>query len=406
MIALSLLLLAAPALEPIDAKIAAAPLDCVEIDASECRLVEDLLLAEFASDDRFSAVISGQDLNNLLSLEQQKMAMGCAQTSCLSELGIALNVGHLLTSKIGTVGGQTTLSFALLNTQEATVVVRRQTLIERKEALPQALKALVADGLDEFFTKTGGTQANKQKVETTQGQVEGIAVFDLEAVHGVKTSMARVLSDILLSNLTDSGRFSSVVSGEDIKQMLDLEQQKNALGCNDDSCMAEIGGALGVPFMAVPTMGKLGGQFVLNLKILDVEAARVRARVSRTVAREVDLPAAVLALTRVALEHLFEGAENVQNRKAVRRLTRSIMNGTGVSLLVGATLGFGYSVVNYHQSLTTYLDQADTDNYDDFQAVRQRTQTIRIAGIAAILSSVALAAFAPASTPDIAPSNP
>ena len=403
MIALSWLLLATPALESTATKMAAAPLECVEIDASECRLVEDLLLAEFATDTRFGAVISGQVLNNLLSLEQQKMAMGCDQTSCLSELGAALNVGYLLTSKIGMVGGQITLSFALLNTQEATVVVRRQTLIERKENLPQALKALVTDGLSEFFTKTGGSRVGREKVETTQGQVEGIAVFDLEAVHGVKTSMARVLSDILLSNLTDSSRFASVVSGEDIKQMLDLEQQKNALGCNDESCMAEIGGALGVPFMAVPTMGKLGGQFVLNLKILDVESARVRARVSRTVAREVDLPTAVLALTKVALEHLFEGAENVQNRKAVQRLTRSVMHGTGVSLLVGATLGFGYSIIDYHQSLNTYLNEANTDNYDDFQTVRQRTQTLRLAGIAAVLSSVALAAFAPSANTDIAP---
>ena len=39
---------------------------------------------QFSSDERFAAVISGQDLSNLLSLEQQKMAMGCDQTSCLS----------------------------------------------------------------------------------------------------------------------------------------------------------------------------------------------------------------------------------------------------------------------------------------------------------------------------------
>jgi len=395
MLSLSLLLLAAPA-DDAAAKVAAAPLDCVAMDAAECRLVEDLLLAEFSSDERFAAVISGQDLNNLLSLEQQKMAMGCDQTSCLSELGAALNVGHLLTAKLGTVGGQITLSYALLDTREATVVVRRQTLIKDKASVPSALKALVADGLDEFFAKTGGSKATKEKVETTQGQVEGVAVFDLEAVHGVKPSMARVLSDILLSNLTDSGRFASVVSGEDIKQMLDLEQQKNALGCNDDSCMAEIGGALGVPFMAVPTMGKLGGQFVLNLKILDVEAARVRARVSRTVAREVDLPNAILGLTRTALEHLFEGAQNVQNRRAVQRLTRSVMHGTGVSLLVGGTLAFGYSILDYHSGLSTYLGAATTDNYDAFQEARARTQTVRMVGFGAVAASLVLARLAPA----------
>ena len=127
------------------------------------------------------------------------------------------------------------------------------------------------------------------------------------------------------------------------------------------------------------------------------------AGVKQLRSREVDLPAAVLALTQVALEHLFEGAENVRNRKAVQRLTRSIMHGTGVSLLVGATLGFGYSIIDYHQSLNTYLNEANTDNYDDFQTARQRTHTLRIAGIAAVLSSVALAAFAPSSDANITP---
>ena len=375
-------------------KLAAAPLDCIAMDASACRLVEDLLLAAFSADERFEAVISGQDLTNLLSLEQQKAAMGCEQNSCLAELGQALDVGHLLTAKLGKVGGQITLSFTLLDTRAAQVVVRRQTFVARADLLPKAIDELVRSGLDEFFAKLGLTtvQAKRQK---SQGQAEGIAVFDLEAVHGVKASMARVLSDILLSNLTDSGRFASVVSGEDIKQMLDLEQQKNVLGCQDDSCMAEIGGALGVPFMAVPTIGKLGGQFVLNLKILDVEAARVRARVSRTVAREVDLPAAVLGLTKVALEHLFEGAANVQNRKAVQRMKRLLMQGTGITLMTGAAGAFGYSIVDYHRSLESFMNDKNTLNYDEFQSVRQRVRTTRILGFVAMATSLVLAAFSP-----------
>jgi hypothetical protein len=393
----ALVLLTAPIAPSSAPKIAAAPLDCIDMDAAACRLVEDLVLAAFSQDQRFEAVISGQDLKNLLSLEQQRLAVGCAQTSCLAELGQALEVGHLLTIKLGKIGGQITLSFTILDTRAAEVAIRRQKLVERLDSLPKVIDEMVRSGLDQFFAELGIAKTTKAKRQKSQGQAEGIAVFDLEAVYGVKASMARVLSDILLSNLTDSGRFLSVVSAEDIKQMLDLEQQKNVLGCQDDSCMAEIGGALGVPFMAVPSMGRLGGQFVLNLKILDVEAARVRARVSRTVQREVDLPAAVLGLTKVALEHLFEGAATVRSRVATQRMKRLLMHGTGLTLMAGAAGAFGYSIVEYHQALDTYLSDMNTLNYDEFQSVRQRVRMTRLVGLVALTTSLVLAALSPPS---------
>ena len=38
-----------------------------------------------------------------------------------------------------------------------------------------------------------------------------------------------------------------------------------------------------------------------------------------------------------------------------------------VSLLVGGTLAFGYSILDYHSGLSTYLGAATTDNYDAFK---------------------------------------
>ena len=57
--------------------------------------------------------------------------------------------------------------------------------------------------------------------------------------------------------------------------MVDMEQQKAALGCDDTNCLAELGGALGVPYLIDSSLSKVGGQFVLTLKILAVEDAKV-----------------------------------------------------------------------------------------------------------------------------------
>lgn len=389
------LLLAAPETAAEPPKLAATDLACEGLAPDACTLVEDLILAAFAADERFASVISGKDLRNLLDMEQQKAVSGCDEAACLAQLGNALKVGHLLSASLGKVGGQFSLSLRIMDTKTAKVVVRKQVMVADEGKLPAAVEAAAKDALTQFFAAIGvGATAVAKKKET--GQVEGIAVFDLEAVHGVKASMARVLSDILLSNLTDSGRFESVVSGEDIKQMLDMEQQKTALGCEDDGCMAQIGGALGVPYMAVPTIGRLGGQFVLNLKILAVEEAQVKARVSKMVRREVDLPAAVLSLTKTALEHLFVGAAVVKNREAVQRMQRQIMRYGGNALIAGALGSIGYSIFDLNGAQASHLSALTTDSYDNLLEAQSRAVTLRWGGIGALAAGLALVAFAPA----------
>ncbi len=106
----------------------------------------------------------------------------------------------------------------------------------------------------------------------------GVAVTEVRAIHGIEPSLAQVLNEVLLARLKESGVFSSVIGGSDIAAMVDMEQQKAALGCDDTNCLAELGGALGVPYLIDSSLSKVGGQFVLTLKILAVEDAKVVAR--------------------------------------------------------------------------------------------------------------------------------
>ena len=53
--------------------------------------------------------------------------------------------------------------------------------------------------------------------------------------------------------------------------MLGLDKMKQAVGCDDVSCAAEIGGALGINYMVAGTAGKLGSRIVFSLKLIDTK---------------------------------------------------------------------------------------------------------------------------------------
>ena len=75
---------------------------------------------------------------------------------------------------------------------------------------------------------------------------------------------------------------ADVLGSADIASMMSLEEERIKLtGCADDSCLAEIGGALGVQLLASAAIGSVGEKFVVTVKVLDVNEARVLDRVMK-----------------------------------------------------------------------------------------------------------------------------
>ncbi len=135
----------------------------------------------------------------------------------------------------------------------------------------------------------------------------GLAALDIKASHGVPPELAQLMGEILLSELKSSGQFGSVLGSSDMQAMLDLEQQKTALGCDEDSCLAQLGGALGVPYLLTASLGKLGSSFVVTIKIIEVDAAEVKVRAVENAAQEDHLRPVVTYLVALANAELFGG---------------------------------------------------------------------------------------------------
>jgi hypothetical protein len=149
-------------------------------------------------------------------------------------------------------------------------------------------------------------EATPAKQPDADGPAEkpGLAVMAMNVQVGLPAGVAALLNETLLAQINETKRFKSVLSSSDMQAMLDLEAQKAAMGCDQDSCMAELGGALGVPYMLVPSVAAFGGRFILNMKLVAVDENRVAARMSKTVASE----GALLDALPLTVDKLFNQA--------------------------------------------------------------------------------------------------
>ncbi|MBW2700555.1 MAG: hypothetical protein JRF33_07015, partial [Deltaproteobacteria bacterium] len=73
------------------------------------------------------------------------------------------------------------------------------------------------------------------------------------------------LSDMAANVIREAGSYK-VIGKDDIRATLSFEQQKSIMGCSDESCIAEVGGALGVRFIVVGNLSRFGESFLLNMK--------------------------------------------------------------------------------------------------------------------------------------------
>lgn len=102
-----------------------------------------------------------------------------------------------------------------------------------------------------------------------------IAVLDVEQT-GNQADRAKLLTQIIVGDLPKLAS-ADVLGSSEIRQMLGFERQRQLLGCKEDSCLAELGGALGVDYLVTGQLGKLGSRFRFDLRLIDARKSKVVA---------------------------------------------------------------------------------------------------------------------------------
>ncbi|MBI3179879.1 MAG: sel1 repeat family protein, partial [Deltaproteobacteria bacterium] len=87
------------------------------------------------------------------------------------------------------------------------------------------------------------------------------------------------LDELVLTAVQATGKYE-VIGASDINALLDFEKRKDALGCDDTTCFAELGGALGAQKLVAMQVGLISGTWLVTSKVVDASALAVEARSS------------------------------------------------------------------------------------------------------------------------------
>ncbi|MFC1611043.1 PEGA domain-containing protein [Myxococcota bacterium] len=136
----------------------------------------------------------------------------------------------------------------------------------------------VAEAPPPRATGGGGPGFKGERRRIKSGTVKCAAMPMKKA--GVDENLSTVLDDVLLSELQQAG--FEAIGPDDINAMLGFERTKEAVGCDDAACIAEIGGALGVDYLVAGKVATVSGSPIVTLKLMDVRKGHVLARSNRS----------------------------------------------------------------------------------------------------------------------------
>jgi TolB-like protein len=105
-----------------------------------------------------------------------------------------------------------------------------------------------------------------------------IAVMDFEARAGIKAEEALAMRDAFASLLQQTGRFT-VVDRSDTKKV--LAEQEFQAAQEGEGNVAAMGKVLAVRKFVTGSVGKLGTDYIFNIKMTDVETAGVDFAISK-----------------------------------------------------------------------------------------------------------------------------
>ncbi len=106
-----------------------------------------------------------------------------------------------------------------------------------------------------------------------------VALMPLGTGEGVTGGVAEALTDAVAWEVRKRG--VGLVTQKEMIAVLGLEKQRALLGCANDQCLAELGGALGVDLLLTGSVSKLGQSYLIHLQVVDPAKATTRAQSDR-----------------------------------------------------------------------------------------------------------------------------
>ncbi len=121
----------------------------------------------------------------------------------------------------------------------------------------------------------------------SDGEDRRVLVLDLGG--DVDEASRRAVTALVAKDIAAAGL--SVLSGDDLRNMADLESQRQDAGCSsDESCLVEIADAMNARLVVSGFVGRLGKLLVVNLSLFDARSAQAHGRATVEADSLEDLP--------------------------------------------------------------------------------------------------------------------
>ena len=141
------------------------------------------------------------------------------------------------------------------------------------------------------------------------GQGEKLKVLVLDPTSStVETAVLQTVGSLLSVELAKT-RELDVITSTDVKKIAALEAEKQTMGCDEASCLAELAGALGARLVVFGDANKLGTLTVLNLNLFDSTKAQSVGRVSVQVSTLEELPGKLSPAVRELMRDALKDAQ-------------------------------------------------------------------------------------------------
>lgn len=89
----------------------------------------------------------------------------------------------------------------------------------------------------------------------------------------------QTITGLLIVELSAEPRID-IISATEVKKLAELEGDKQAAGCVDSSCLAELAGAMGARYVIFGDVGKLGETVVMTLNLFDSKTTQAVQRIT------------------------------------------------------------------------------------------------------------------------------
>ena len=171
-----------------------------------------------------------------------------------------------------------------------------------------------------------------------------VLILDLRS-DGAPDATARMVRDEIAVSLGHDERLD-VLSSEDLRRVVSVQADKDAAGCTDESCLAEMGTALGARYIVHGSIGLLGGSTIVHLNLFDTKSSKAVARETAEARSNDELLGSVRnALDRIRAR-IGVGPRAAGDDRPLSSLTwgGGIATGVGAVGLVAGFIGIGYAL--------------------------------------------------------------